>query len=54
MVHLIPPWMNGISRIVSLSKYLIPQLLGVRHTHPSFVPQHTLVIFHKSRVTSLS
>jgi hypothetical protein len=48
MVHLIPSWMNGISRLVSLSKYLILQFFDVRHTNPSFVPQHTLVIFHKS------
>jgi hypothetical protein len=47
LVHLIPPCMNGISMLVSLSKYLIPQLLDVRHTNPSFIPQHTLVIFHK-------
>jgi hypothetical protein len=45
MVHLIPFWMNGISGLVSLSKYHILQFLVVRHTNPSFVPQHTLVIF---------
>jgi hypothetical protein len=39
MVHLIPSWMNGISGLVSLMKYLILQLLNVRHTNPSFVPQ---------------
>jgi hypothetical protein len=48
MVHLIPSWMNGISGRVSLSKYLILQFLVVRHTNPSFVPQHSLVVFHKS------
>jgi hypothetical protein len=44
MVHLIPSWMNGISGLVSLTKYLILQLLDVRHTDPSFVPQHSLII----------
>jgi hypothetical protein len=34
---------------VSLSKYLILQFLDVRHTNPSFVPQHTLVILSKTR-----
>jgi hypothetical protein len=48
MVHLIPSWMNGISRFMSLSKYLVLQLLIIRYTDPSFVPQHTLVVFHKS------
>jgi hypothetical protein len=48
LVPLIPSWMNGISGLVSLSKYLILQFLDVRHTNSSFVPQHTLVIFHKS------
>jgi hypothetical protein len=38
---------NGISGLVSLSKYLILQFLSIRHTHPFFVPQHTLVTFHK-------
>jgi hypothetical protein len=38
MVHLIPSWMNGIRRFVSLTKYLILSLLDVRHTDPSFVP----------------
>jgi hypothetical protein len=47
-VHLIPSWMNGISRLVSLSKYLILQLIDVRYTDPSFVLQYTSVIFHKS------
>jgi hypothetical protein len=45
MVHLIPSSMNGIIRLVSLMKYLILQLLDVRHTDPSFVPQHSLLIF---------
>jgi hypothetical protein len=49
MVHLIPSWMNRISGLVSLSRYLVLQLLDIRHTYPSFVPQHTLVVFHKSR-----
>jgi hypothetical protein len=33
---------------VSLSKYLILQFLDLRHTDPSFIPHHTLVIFRKS------
>jgi hypothetical protein len=37
MLHLIPSWMNGISRLVSLMKYLILQFLDVRHTDYSFV-----------------
>jgi hypothetical protein len=47
LVHLIPSWMNEISRLESVSKYLVLQLLDVRHTDPSFVPQHTLAIFRK-------
>jgi hypothetical protein len=47
MVHFIPFWMNGISGLMSLMKYLILQLLDVRHTYPSFVPQHSLIIFLK-------
>jgi hypothetical protein len=38
MVHLIPSWMNGISRFIHLMKYLILQFLDVRHTNPSLVP----------------
>jgi hypothetical protein len=49
IVHLIPSWMNGISRLVSLTKYLIHQLLDVRHTYPSFVPQHSFINFCKTR-----
>jgi hypothetical protein len=45
MVHLIPSWMNEISRLVSLMKYLILQFLYVRRISPSFVPQYTLIIF---------
>jgi hypothetical protein len=41
--------MNGISGIVSLLKYLIIQLLDVRHTDPSFVPQYALIIFRETR-----
>jgi hypothetical protein len=48
MVHFIPSWMNGLSELVSFSKYLVLQFLNVRHTNPYFVPQHTLVVFHKS------
>jgi hypothetical protein len=49
MVHLIPSWMNGLSGLVSLIKYLILQLLDIRHTDPSFVPQYALIILQKSR-----
>jgi hypothetical protein len=49
MLHLIPSWMNGISGFMSLTKYLILQLLDVRHTDPSFVSQHYLLIFCESR-----
>jgi hypothetical protein len=45
MAHLIPSWMNGISGFMSLMKYLILQLLDVRHTDPSFILQYTLIIF---------
>jgi hypothetical protein len=38
MVHLIPSWMNGIGRLMHLTKYLILQLLDVRHTNPPLVP----------------
>jgi hypothetical protein len=48
LIHLIPSWMNGISGLMSLSKYLILQLLDIRHINPSLVSQHTLVIFCKS------
>jgi hypothetical protein len=30
---------------VSLTKYLILQLLDVRHTNPPIVAQHTFIIF---------
>jgi hypothetical protein len=43
MIHLIPSWMNRISGLMNLTKYLILQLLDVRHTYPSFVPQYTLI-----------
>jgi hypothetical protein len=45
MVHLIPSWMNGISGLVSLLKYLILQFLDIRYTDPSFVPQYSIIIF---------
>jgi hypothetical protein len=38
VVHLIPSWMNGISRLMRFTKYLILQLLDVRHTNPPLVP----------------
>jgi hypothetical protein len=49
MVHFIPSWMNGISRLVCFMKYLILQFLDVRHTNPSFVLQHFFLIFRKAR-----
>jgi hypothetical protein len=49
MVHHIPSWMNGISRLMCFMKYLILQFLDVRHTNPSHVPQHTFLIFQKTR-----
>jgi hypothetical protein len=48
MVHHIPSWMNRISGLMSLKKYLILQLHDVRHTDPSFVPQHSLTILRKT------
>jgi hypothetical protein len=45
MVHLIPSWMNGISRLMHFTKYLTLQILDVRHKDPSFVPQHSFLIF---------
>jgi hypothetical protein len=38
VVHLISSWMNGISRLTRFMKYLILQLLEVRHTNPPLVP----------------
>jgi hypothetical protein len=38
MVHLIPSCMNGISRLMRFTKYLILQLLDARHTNPPLVP----------------
>jgi hypothetical protein len=38
MVHLIPSWMNGISRLMCFTKYLILQFLDIRYTDPPFVP----------------
>jgi hypothetical protein len=49
MVHLIPSWMNGISRLMHFMKYLILQFLHIGHTNPSFVPQHSLLIFRKDK-----
>jgi hypothetical protein len=37
VVHLIPSWMNGISRLMRFTKYLILQFLDVRHTNPTLV-----------------
>jgi hypothetical protein len=44
MVHLIPFGINRISGLMSLMKYLILQLLDVRHKNPPLVPQHTFII----------
>jgi hypothetical protein len=44
MVHLIPSRMNKISGLMSLMKYLILQLLVVRHTNSPLVTQHTFII----------
>jgi hypothetical protein len=44
MVHLIPFRVNGISRLMCFTEYLILQFLDVRHTNPSLVPQHTFII----------
>jgi hypothetical protein len=38
VVHLIPSWINGISRLMHLTKYLILELLDSRHTNPPLVP----------------
>jgi hypothetical protein len=38
VVHLIPSRMNGISRLMRFTKYLILQLLDVRYTNPPLVP----------------
>jgi hypothetical protein len=44
MVHLIPSGMNGISRLMCFTKYLILSFLEVRYTNPSLVAQHTFII----------
>jgi hypothetical protein len=49
MVHLIPSWMNGISKLMWFTKYLILQLLDIRHIDPSFVLQHSFLISRKAR-----
>jgi hypothetical protein len=49
MVYLIPSGMNGIRELVSLTKYLILQLLDVRHTNPPLVSQHTFIILQETR-----
>jgi hypothetical protein len=49
MVHLIPSWMNGISRLLCLTQYLILQFLDARHTYPPLVPQHTFLILREIR-----
>jgi hypothetical protein len=47
MIHLIPSGMNGISRVMRFTKYLILQLLDARHTYPPLVPQHTFLILRE-------
>jgi hypothetical protein len=47
MVHLIPSRMNGISRLMCFTKYLILQFHDVRHTNPSLVPQYSFLILRK-------
>jgi hypothetical protein len=49
MVHIISFQMNGISGLMSLMKYLILQLLDIRHTNPSLVSQHTFIILQETR-----
>jgi hypothetical protein len=49
MVYLIPSGMNGISGLMCLMKYLILQLINVRHTNPPLVPQHTFIILQETR-----
>jgi hypothetical protein len=49
MVYLIPFRMNGISGLVSLTKYLILKLLDIRHTNPPLVQQQTFVILRETR-----
>jgi hypothetical protein len=49
MVHLIPSGMNGISRLMCFTKYIILSFLDVRHTNPSLVPQHTFIILRETR-----
>jgi hypothetical protein len=44
MVHLIPSGMNGISRLICFTNYLILSFLNVRYTNPPLVPQHTFLI----------
>jgi hypothetical protein len=53
MVHCIPSWMNGISGLMSLMKYLILQLSDIRHTYPSFIQQHSLTVFCETRLLLL-
>jgi hypothetical protein len=49
MVHLLPSGMNGISRLVRLTKYLVLQLLDDRHTNPLLVSQHTFIILQETK-----
>jgi hypothetical protein len=49
MVHFIPSGMNGISGLVSLTKYLMFQLLDVRHINSPLLPQHTFIILWETR-----
>jgi hypothetical protein len=38
MVHLIPSWMIGMSRLMRFMKYLALQLHDARYTNPPLVP----------------
>jgi hypothetical protein len=49
MVHLIPFWMNEISKLTCFTKYLILQFLDISYTNPPLVSQHTFLIFQKPR-----
>jgi hypothetical protein len=48
MVHLISSGMNRISGLVSVTKYLILQLIDVRHANPPLLPQHTFIILRET------
>jgi hypothetical protein len=49
MVHHVPSGKNGISGLMSLTQYLILQLLDVRNTNPPHVPQHSFIVLRETR-----